>query len=218
MSETNGVVNAKPADEVPDFVAPKPQQFGKITHPDWLQLQPRTVAGEPGRERLPGQIAYALSTFFLLSNDSVRSWVDQWANGCRPPWPREAVTAALEATFKALKVERKAQEQRQQLEDAEGYFELYESGDFADPKTFKRGWLVEGLLTEKEPFVIGGPTKTLKTALAVELAVCLASGKPVFGRFPVPEPRRVMVMSSESGGATLQSRAKEVCAAKGLDL
>jgi hypothetical protein len=77
-------------------------------------------------------------------------------------------------------------------------------------------WLVEGVLVEGEPAISGGPKKKLKTGLALDLAVSLASGTHFLGKFPVPEPVRVAVFNGESGRATVEETIKRVVKSKGL--
>lgn len=81
----------------------------------------------------------------------------------------------------------------------------------------KPEWHVEGVLVKKQLGVIGGPVKTLKTTLAVDLALSVATGKSFLGKWPVVSPCRVAMFSAESGGHTLFETAERVAKAKGLD-
>lgn len=66
--------------------------------------------------------------------------------------------------------------------------------------------------------MIGGGSKTLKTTLAEDLAVSLASGTPFLGHFAVPNPVNVGFISAESGMFTLQRNANAIAEARGLNL
>jgi len=83
---------------------------------------------------------------------------------------------------------------------------------------YRPAWLAKKALVEKQIAVIGGPQKVLKTSLAVDLAVSLASGTAWLGEFACPPRKRVTVLSGESGPWALQAIARRVCEAKGIDL
>jgi replicative DNA helicase len=82
---------------------------------------------------------------------------------------------------------------------------------------YRLAWLVNGLLVQGQPAVLGGPKKSLKTCLLVDLAYSLATASPFLGRFAVPRRWRVGVMSGESGEATLKETALRIGKAKGID-
>src|ERR1700722_12328536 len=78
--------------------------------------------------------------------------------------------------------------------------------------------LIPGVLAAGQPGGIFGAFKTLKTSIAADLLISLASGTPFLGRFPVPKPGRVLFLSGESGLDALQSLARRICAERGLSL
>ena len=83
----------------------------------------------------------------------------------------------------------------------------------ANPPTVS--WDVEGVLTRGQPMVVGGASKTLKTSLAIDLALSLSTATPFLGQFPVPARRRAALFSGESGGATVYETAARVARSKG---
>src|SRR5262249_29259204 len=79
-------------------------------------------------------------------------------------------------------------------------------------------WFVKGVLVAGEPGVLGGPYKSLKTSIAVALALSIATGKPFLGCFDVVLRCRVAIISSESGKATLRNIARRVAVSMGVNL
>ncbi len=84
-------------------------------------------------------------------------------------------------------------------------------------ETFKLDWLVDGVIVADEPGIIGGPIKGLKSSILTETMVALGTGTDFLGRFRVPRPCRVALISGESGRRTIQSNARQMCASRGLD-
>lgn len=81
----------------------------------------------------------------------------------------------------------------------------------------KLKWLVDGILVQGQPAVIGGPPKSLKTSLAIDLAISLGTGKEFLGKFDVRKRCRVAVYSGESGKEAIADTAKRVCKSKGIE-
>ena len=81
---------------------------------------------------------------------------------------------------------------------------------------YRPRWQSSPVLVEKMPCILGGAQKVLKTTLALDLAISLASGTPWLGKFNCPVRKRVAVLSGESGPFTLQETARRICVAKGI--
>jgi replicative DNA helicase len=97
------------------------------------------------------------------------------------------------------------------------------AGRFLDSTAFDQarypcGWLIEDILVQGQPGVIGGAKKTLKTSLSIDMAISLGTGHPFLGRFKVPKRLPVAVMSGESGPATVQETARRICRQKNVRL
>jgi hypothetical protein len=87
-----------------------------------------------------------------------------------------------------------------------------------DAGNYQARYLIPGILAAGEPGGIYGPAKSLKTSLAADLLISLASGTPFLGRFPVPEPGKVIFFSCRAGLAGMQSLARRICRERGLSL
>jgi hypothetical protein len=95
-------------------------------------------------------------------------------------------------------------------------FHFYDSSEF-DSGDFAPQWLIKNCWVRGEPGVIGGPVKCLKTTLAVDFVISVASGKPFLEKWDVPNPTRTAIVSGESGRSTLQDTARRICKAKGFE-
>ena len=81
----------------------------------------------------------------------------------------------------------------------------------------KQEFLIENVLVEGQPCIIGDPKKCLKTSIMLDMAVSLASGIPFLRRFEVPVPKRVLVMSGESGLVTIRNTIRRIADSADLD-
>ncbi|MCE9532546.1 MAG: AAA family ATPase [Planctomycetes bacterium] len=91
--------------------------------------------------------------------------------------------------------------------------------DFADfmKMDFRHEWLVRKLIVMREPCIIFGPSKTLKTSVVIDLVISIATKTQTLNYFDAMSCRRVLLISGESGPASLQSIAARVCDARGID-
>ncbi|MCA9261101.1 MAG: AAA family ATPase [Planctomycetales bacterium] len=77
-------------------------------------------------------------------------------------------------------------------------------------------YLVEDLLIDSQPMVIAGPSKSLKTSLALGLGLSLATGTPFAGR-EVREKKKVLMLSGESGLPNLRATLRRIAASRDLN-
>ncbi|MFO0788190.1 MAG: AAA family ATPase [Pirellulales bacterium] len=83
--------------------------------------------------------------------------------------------------------------------------------------TYPVNYIVEGVLVENQNCIIGGPQKTLKTTLALDLALSIATGTPFLNQFKVRERKRVAIISGESGEGTLQETYNRIAYARNVN-
>jgi hypothetical protein len=69
-------------------------------------------------------------------------------------------------------------------------------------------YLVDRILVKGQPCIMAGPEKSLKTSMALDLAISLSSGEPFLGHFDVDEKQNVLIMSGESGAATIKKNLR----------
>ena len=79
-------------------------------------------------------------------------------------------------------------------------------------------YLIDNTLVAGQPAIIGGPKKALKTSLAIDMAISLATGEPFLGRMEVNVPCKTLLLSGESGMSTLQETARRICQSKNVNL
>ena len=96
-------------------------------------------------------------------------------------------------------------------------FEIIDSRTFYETN-YSTSFLIDGIMTKGQPQLYGGPSKSLKTSVLVDQCLSLAAGVPFLGRFNVLNAKRVLLLSSESGGATLKETAVRICKRKGVEL
>lgn len=83
--------------------------------------------------------------------------------------------------------------------------------------TLTREFVVDDIMVKGEPMIIGGASKSLKTTIALDLALSISTGTKFLGSFETLEPQPVMFISGESGEYTLQENCKTMLSARDLD-
>jgi len=87
-----------------------------------------------------------------------------------------------------------------------------------EPAPAKARWLVESLWAASGVGILGGLPKCLKTWLATELSLAVASGRPALGRFQVPAAGPVLVYAAEDDLPSMRTRFQAVADARQVPL
>ncbi len=87
-----------------------------------------------------------------------------------------------------------------------------------DPRPPEARWLVEPLWTADSVGLLASNPKVGKTWLAIELALAVASGCDVLGRFPARDTGPVLFYGAEDGPPDLRARFDSVAQVRGVDL
>jgi len=137
----------------------------------------------------------------LAEKGDVSDWITEQEQGAAESIDLVAIAATLEAASK------KPSTSRFKFVDSEQFL----AGDY------RLEFLVPRVLVKGQPAVIGGPSKTLKTSLCVDLAVSMSTATSFLGAFPVHNRRRVAIASGESGEFTLKETCLRILRSKGLE-
>ena len=92
-------------------------------------------------------------------------------------------------------------------------FQTYTMAEL-DAAEFSTEYLVEGILVANQPCVIAAGKKSLKTNIACDLTLSLASGSKFLGEFWTPQAVRVAIMTGESGDSTTQETMRRIARSK----
>lgn len=101
--------------------------------------------------------------------------------------------------------------------DAEDRFPAVRVADLAVEEVATR-WLIEDLWSACAVGLIGGSPKSLKSWLALEMAVSVASGTPCLGRHVVDAPGCALVYLAEDSLAAVRQRVASLARHRDLDL
>ncbi len=85
-------------------------------------------------------------------------------------------------------------------------------------ETAQKPWLIEQLWLREAVGIVGGPPKMLKTWLALEMAVSVASRSPCLGTFPVHASGPVLLFAAEDSQAKVRSRLESLSRNHGSSL
>lgn len=79
-------------------------------------------------------------------------------------------------------------------------------------------WLCRFLWSRSAVGVLGGPPKSYKTHLALDLAVSVASGTPALGRFAIDDAGTALVYLAEDALPHVRARIESLCRHRALDI
>lgn len=79
-------------------------------------------------------------------------------------------------------------------------------------------WLIHSLWGSCAVGIIGGPPKSCKSWLGLDMAVSVASSTPCLGRFTVHRPGPCLIFMAEDELSAVRNRIESLCAYRGLDI
>lgn len=189
---------------------------------NYVAKMPAAISGQHGHDTA-FHVACVLVLGFDLTPEQAFPIFNEFNQGCQPPWTDS------EIWHKLTDADKQAGERgyllRGHLTESHQFSRTPQTLEYQrltsaelDAGDFELDYLVEGVLVDRQPGLIAGPHKSLKTNILVDLAISLARGGHFLGFFNVPRAARVAIMSGESGLATLQETARRIAVAAGCRL
>ena len=87
-----------------------------------------------------------------------------------------------------------------------------------DATEYSQEFLIDRTVVAREPLVIAGAKKCLKTSLMIDMGITLAAGVHFLGELSATRACHVAIMSGESGLPTIQETARRIARAAGRKL
>jgi hypothetical protein len=78
------------------------------------------------------------------------------------------------------------------------------------------GWMIKDIWLRRSHGIIAGDPKTFKSTVAMDIAVSVASGLPLWGEYPVEDQGPVIIIQNENSDWIVRQRMEAIMAAKGL--
>jgi hypothetical protein len=185
----------------------------------WAKLEtlPDSVAGDRGHDRMLAACCEILR--HGVAGDDAWELIEKFnAEKCDPPWSRHELEHKWKSAQEKVLRGREFGVLSSNPDLGRSFrLGLIEYHDFLT-MDFPQRYLVKGIVAQGEHLVIGGPKKALKTSLALDLMISLASGCDFLGHFPVERQVAVAFVSGESGRATLQRAARRMARARGVTM
>jgi len=198
----------------------------------YVEACPEAVSGQGGHTQT-FSVATALVHGFGLDEAEAYRILDEYYNPrCDPPWSeselRHKIKSSLdnppskqrgwllesdmEQEYPNVDISSLIQQASELIKPKENDFGDFEIWDCPRlmASDLSQDFLIDGVLVEKQPCIVGGPKKCLKTSILLDMAVSAASGTSFLRRFSVSKPRRVLVMTGESGLVTVRGTIERI--------
>ena len=207
----------------------------------YLAAMPGAVSGQRGHNATYTAATAMVHGFGLSEDEALSLLMNEYNPRCTPPWNEKELRHKVEdaaskpheyakgwlrdgfAEANAPQVDISAIIAKMSNPDIENE----EDGQFGDFKVWpcpqlmdanlRQDFLIQNVLVEGQPCVVGGPKKCLKTSLLLDMAVSLAAGIPFLRCFDVPKRKSVLVMTGESGLVTIRNTIDRIADAADVD-
>ncbi len=79
-------------------------------------------------------------------------------------------------------------------------------------------YLIPFNIVAGQPGVLSAKAKSLKTTVALDACVSMATAKPFLGVWPIEQPINCSILTAESGAATISESLRRIAGSKGVDI
>ena len=184
------------------------------------------IDGQGGSQKMLE--AAAEGARFGLSKAAARPVLSEYSDRCLPPWSESEIDHKQDDGYEKAVAKGEWGKRLQDDPPAgkspndpssgrEPVFKPITAAEL-DAGDYKLNYLITGLLVEHQNMMIGGQFKTMKTSFALDAGISLASASKFLNQFDVPEKRRTMILTAESGLATIQESCRRICRARDIAL
>jgi hypothetical protein len=196
----------------PGTKSPAPEKAGFFDDHEFARIIVRVAGGDDIVDEAINRLPYEWGECLGLAQEDAAGGIDRWFRWLESRSP-DRVAACREAIDRA-----RADPDGDREEVGGGPIDLgiVGSAEFARSH-YPREWLARRILVKGRPGVIGGPQKAMKTSTVIDLVVSLGVAGRFLGEFEVPDPVKTLLISGESGEATIQETMRRVCRSKGID-
>ncbi|HYW79198.1 MAG TPA: bifunctional DNA primase/polymerase [Thermoguttaceae bacterium] len=207
----------------------------------YLDACPPAISGNGGHNRT-FSVAQALVNGFCLDPEEALVLLAEYYNPrCEPPWDEKDLQHKVDSALKTPPDKSRGWLLDGSCQDFEAEVDLSrllanlakkaeegeEEAPFGDFRVWdcpelmgadlRQDFLIENVLVENQPCIVGGPKKCLKTSVLLDMALSLAAGVPFLRQFEVPRPRSVLVMTGESGLVTIRNTIQRIAESADID-
>ncbi len=188
----------------------------------YLDAVDPAIQGQNGSGQLFWAVSALLWKFKLDEATTKRLILERYNPRCMPPWSEKEIDHKISdakakpllnlgsgTAFSGIGV------QLRTTPPPENPFVFYSHKQLLEADLTPH-FLIQDVLIEGQPMIVGGPKKCLKTSILLDLALSLGSGLSFLGRFEVVKPCKVLVMSGESGLATILNAINRIMHEKSL--
>lgn len=89
-------------------------------------------------------------------------------------------------------------------------------GDLMGSSRSRPGFLIKDIWLKRSHGMVAGEPKTFKSTVALDIAVSVASGKPLWGQFPVEDQGPVLIIQNENSEWIIKDRMEKIIYSKDL--